>query len=267
MRDTDFEEALLLFQGAIHRSVTKIKNPSTAQIVVSGLASKCLSHCGMAIELTIAGATPEAIILLRAAYEAVIRGTYLDENPSEIAEYVAFSAITSLRNQLELLSILNDSGEPFDDKHLQEQLAEKQKSKIINERYHVVLKLKESDLDNLIKLKKATNKSNLPSFESIRRNIAKTPINTALLSTGFGVYNLGSQMAHSNYEMVTAMVYFQENHPLYTERTVYQQALLLLLSVCKCFESSGVITKEAFKSLQQQSQYVSAKHLMAYRVN
>ena len=251
MRDKKFEEILVSLEGKIHGSMRKSENPTRKQIAVSGLASKCLSHSEMALELVMAGALAEAIILLRAAYEAIIRGIYLDENLEKLPAYEAFSAIAMLRNQLELLKLLDEFGEPYEGKDEQKQLIKQQKERIIKEGFHGLYKLSEADLDSWEAVKTVTNKSNLPSFEDIRKSIVKTPLVKALLTTGFQVYNIGSQMAHSSFEMMSTMVYFDMKHPLYDEHAIYRQVLLLVLCSAQCFAACGVISGEDFESLKK----------------
>jgi Family of unknown function (DUF5677) len=251
MRDKKFEAVLLSLEKKIHGSIKRIKGASRKQLAVSGLASKCLSHCEMALSLVDANALAEAIIILRSAYEAIIRGIYLDENPDKLPAYEAFSAIVMLRNQLEMLKLLDEFGEPYKDKELQEKLIKQQQERIVAQGFHSLYKLSEADLDSWEAVKKITNKSNLPNFEEIRTSIKKTPLVKALLTTGFQVYNLGSQMAHSSFEMMSVMVYFDMKHPLYNEHTVYRQALLLMLCTCQCFASCGVISDEDFELLKK----------------
>lgn len=262
MRDDRFEQKLIELQRQIHGRLDKIASPTSIEIAVSGLASKSLSHTGMALELVVSGASEEAIILLRAAYEAVIRGIYLSENPDKLDAYKAFSAITVLRNQLELIKLLDEFDEPYDDRDLQIRLIEEQKQKILAAGYHQLFKLKEADLDSWNAMKKATNRSNMPSFEEVRRSISMTPLVKALLTTGFQTYNVGSQMAHSNLEMVTTMVFFQKSHPLYTESSIYRQVLLLLLSSCQCFAASSVISKDNFEYLRKEYERIGKEFLI-----
>jgi hypothetical protein len=95
MRNEKFEKELISLEAKIHQKIQKIKGADLQQIVVSGLGSKGLSHCEMALSLVQSGALAEAIIILRAAYEAVIRGLYLNANPDQLTRYEAYSSITT----------------------------------------------------------------------------------------------------------------------------------------------------------------------------
>jgi hypothetical protein len=252
MRDENFEAVLHALERKVNNQVAKITNPTRKDLAVCGLARKCLSHCEMALSLVEANALAEATIILRAAYEAVIRGIYLQEHPDKLPAYEAFSAIAMLRNQLEMVKILGELGDPYEDKKLQKQLIEEQKQRIISHGFHTHYKLSEVDLDKWEAVKKVTNKSNLPSFEEIRKSIQQTPLVTALLTTGFQVYNIGSQMAHSSFEMMSTMVYFDMKHPLYTEHVVYRQVWLLMLCASQCYASCGAIGTADFDLLENE---------------
>jgi hypothetical protein len=260
MRDQVFENKLIAFCRNLNQSIKKIGSPTDVQIVVCALAQKCMSHCEMALELIAAGAKPEAVILLRAAYEAIVRAMYLDENPSKVMNYKAFGAITTLRNQLELLKLLREFGEPAEILREQEQLVVRQRQKIIAERFHDLYGVSEADLGTWAGVKKLTNKSNF-QFEDIRKGLAETALTKALFTTGFQVYNLGSQMTHSNFDMLYSVA-FEQPYPLYTEHAMYRQVLLLLRCGCHCYRSSGAITDETFDSLEHEARLIANASLL-----
>lgn len=267
MRDEKFEEVLHALERRINTMVVKIAKPNRKDLVVCGLARKCLSHCEMALSLVEAKALPEAMIILRAAYEAAIRGIYLEENPDKVDAYEAFSEITSLRNQLEVVKALDDLGDPYEDRELQKQLIDDQKKRIVSRGYHTFYKLGEADLNKWEAVKKVTNNPNLPNFEDTRRSIKKTPMTIALLTTGFQVYNIGSQMAHSNFGMVSAMVYFDMKHPLYTEQVVYRQVWLLMLCACQCYAACGAISAGDFDAVKVEYEQSGKQLVLAGCLN
>ncbi len=247
MRDQSFEAVLHALERKINGLIEKSENPTRKHLAVCGLAN----------------ALAEAIIILRAAYEAVIRGIYLEEFPEKLPAHEAFSAIAMLRNQLEMVKILNEFGDRYEDEEQQKKLIEQQKSRIILQGFHKLHKLSEEDLDKWESVKKLTNKSNLPRFEDIRKSIKKTPLVTALITTGFQVYNIGSQMAHSSFEMMTTMVYFDMKHPLYTEHVVYSQVFLLMLCACQCYAACGAISAENFNLLKKEYEQSSKELVLA----
>lgn len=263
MRNEQFESALRELWTNIVKCLSeeKLKNPTKRQIVVCALAQKCLSHCEMALKLVIANALMEAAIILRAAYEAAIRAIYLDENPDKITDYEAFAALTTLRNQLEVLKLLDESGEAYEGKQEQERLINAQCNKIIANGYHARYNLRDDQLRNWQAVKAVTNRSNLPNFEDVRNRINKTSFTKALLSVGFQIYNVGSQIAHSSLEMVTAYSYYGSQHPLYTEDSAYRLILLLMMGCSKSLTSCGAITEMHQNLLERQHQRIARDFL------
>ncbi len=253
MRDENYESKLKELQAEIKKSLGKIENPSEADVVIWGLSRKTWSHCEMALELIAANANAEAIIILRSAYESAIRGYFLLGSPDKVPYYKAFSELTALRNQLEVVSILEDGADERDRDAIEQQKPhiERQKKLILAEKYHELYNLGESDLDVLRALQRVTNNRNMPNFEDTRKAIKSTPLSKALTTTGFQTYNLGSQMAHSSYGMMVSMAYFEDVYPIYNEHTMYSSIFLLLCCCCELFNECGALSDSARAGISQ----------------
>lgn len=262
-RNELFENRLLELFFKLNRSSDSIRAATFQQIVLSALISKAISHSEIALRLVGCNALPESMIILRASYEALMRALYLTENPHKLEQYEAFSEITILRNQLEILKILDESGDAYEGREEQMEKIKAQKAKIVSSGFHNVCKIDEAKLSSWDELKKVTNKSNLPSFEDIRKSLKRTAIVEALLETGFQVYNVGSQMTHSNLEMVTGMVYFERRHPLLTEHAAYQQILLLVMGCSQSLLALNCLSETKFKELEADYQRVASEFLRA----
>lgn len=261
MREEKYEEKLLSFQKKLAGFLGKIDNPSDVNLVVWGLTKKTWSHCEMALELIITHANAEAIILLRAAYESTIRAYFLIENTNKIDYYKAFSELSALRNQLEVIDFLQTEGdEAPDEAAISDQLVlvEVQKKRIIDGKYHEIYGFKEEDLDQLKALKRLTNNKNMPDFGTTRSLIKKTKLAKALLSTGFPIYNLGSQMAHSSYGMTMTMTYREDNYPLYNEHSMYGYILLLLDCCCDLFHKCGAMSDSGYEEMAKEHETFKA---------
>lgn len=265
MRELEYEDNLLEFQQKLAASLAKVASPSDADVVVWGLTRKSWSHCEMALELIKTRANAEAIILLRAAYEAIIRAYFLHENPSLVNHYKAFSELSTLRNQLEVIDFLEKEGGAETDKEAiieQKKLVEAQQGRIIKHKFHEVYNFKEEDLASLTALKRLTNNRNMPDFATTRSLIKKTALAKALLSTGFPIYNLGSQMAHSSFGMTMSFAYSEDNYPLYNEHSMYGYIFLILCCCCDLFNQCGALNDEAYSSLKMElKNFHSVMHL------
>lgn len=262
MRDEAFENSLgelwvVLSQGlatAPQRSFTK------AELTFLGLAQKCTSHCEMALKLVQADASAESMIILRSAYEAIIKSIYLSENPGWLKSYEAFGELVTLRNQLEVIKILDEFGDPESSNTEQRAKIQKQQKAIIDAGFHQLYGIDESKLSDWNVLRSKTNSANLQKFETIRQSVIKTDLVKALLTTGFQAYNLGSQMAHSSYNMMTAMVYFKNQQPLYTEHDLYRQILLLLRCSIEQFARHGALDDSGCEAINEKLQDIKCKH-------
>jgi hypothetical protein len=91
----------------------------------------------------------------------------------------------------------------------------------------------------------------MPDFATTRSLIKKTPLAKALLSTGFPIYNLGSQMAHSSYGMTMTMAYFESNYPLYNEHSMYGYIFLILCCCCDLFSQCRALSEPSYNLLKK----------------
>lgn len=259
-REEQYELDLIDLSEKIAKSIQQVKGPSIKVLIVSGLARKCQSHCEIALNLVEANATAESIIVLRAAFEAMVLAVYLWENPQDIGRYMGFSALTTLRNQLEVMKILSESGEPFDGEEEQNDCIQRQRRKIIDNGYHTVFNLTEDNLDSWEAVKKVTNRAHFLHFSDLVIKIAKTEFTKPLLTTGFKAYNLASQMTHSQGEMMTSMIYFDANHPLFSEHDVYLQILILTNLYARLLYYSGFISESDFITINVMAAAILKKH-------
>ncbi len=239
MRNLDFEKALIELDQLISKGQIEIKEMSEEVQVLSMLAIKCRLHCNTARELMASESLAEAVIVLRAAYEATILGLYLQQNTDKIKRYITYSALTTLRCQQELLQILQRNGDKNPDEKKQQKYIAQQKQSIIASGNLSEFKLSAEDLDDWERIKKYTSSAHFIKFQEMRSNI-KTDSNTrALIETGYQIYNLGSQTAHANFDMVELMLTQKISHPLFGEHAMYRQILdllnasLIILSFCK----------------------------------
>ena len=244
MRNLEIEDTLLQLDFKIQSAQIKLTKPSESVLILAGLATKCRSHCHMARELIISDALAESVIVLRAAYEAAILALYLQQNPNKIQRYLIYSALTTLRNQLELLEILGRDGNVIPGEAEQRKYISNQKQTIVLSGILSEFKLIPEDLDDWQKIKKYTNNAHFMKFEDLRTNIIKDETTKTLFETGFQVYNLGSQMAHSNFDMVNVMIYRNAPHPLYGEHAMYRQILSLLNASAKTLHFCKIISNE-----------------------
>lgn len=264
MREEAFEESIVSIGKALGEAIgTKPKKHyDRTELILLGLAQKTLSHCSIALDLIRNDASAEAMIILRSAYEAIIKCIYLDENRDWLPLYEGFAELVTLRNQLEVVKILNDFNDPEATNKEQMEKIRRQQAKIVMAGYHTLYKIEESKLSDWNVLKSKTNSANLQKFEIIRQSISKTPLVKALLLTGFQVYNLGSQMAHSSFNMVSSMVYFNGSVPLYSEIELYKQILLLMRCVIEQYGKHGVLTETECNSVMNVFRTELKKHLM-----
>ncbi|MBK7838785.1 MAG: hypothetical protein IPJ49_14115 [Candidatus Obscuribacter sp.] len=241
-RNLTFEENLLKLDFLIQQRQKNVEGPTTETLVIVGLATKRRSHCHMARELIIANAGADAVIILRAAYESTILALYLQEHRGQIATYITFSELTSLRNMMELVEELKKDGSPFPGEEEQLCYIENKRNRIVESGLLPKFKLTLDDLKNLQRIKTYTNRAHFLKFEDIRNGITKCAENVDLFETGFLVYNLGSQMTHSNFDMVKLMVYFDKTHPLYSEHAMYRQILCLQRNNAQILHACGYLS-------------------------
>jgi len=140
MRDEGFEESIVVIGKALGEAVGTMpkKSYEKTELILLGLVQKCHSHCAIALELVRNDASAEAMIILRSAYEAMIKSIYLDENRDWLTLYEGFAELVTLRNQLEVVKILDDFGEPDETKVEQLQKIREQQARIVKAGYHTL---------------------------------------------------------------------------------------------------------------------------------
>jgi len=193
------------------------------QLTLVALASKAITHTREAFRVFAEhAAIGETTILLRSAYEATVVFLYLKLNPQQFCKYKAYSEIVELRNQMETLEI---AGDQLEEAGRIEQLEHnhRQRNKVLTNNSHTYFKLSEADLNNLTALKRKTNKAHFMNFGEMQNGLLEDPFASGLVKTAFQVYNLGSQMAHSHYNMTVLTYVHDRSHPIYNVYDITRQ--------------------------------------------
>lgn len=199
--------------------------PANSDLVVALLFNKSMNHVMAAIELQAMGKYyQETIVLIRSAYEAVVCGIYIQQNPSEVAHYEAHGVMCNLRNMMEILA--KAEMETNVRNELSKQAFEL-KEALAKEGLRYFRNWSRADLDDFSKVKSASNKALFRVLREMLDAITYDDDND-WLKESFELYNLGSQFAHSQMETIFYCSFGKSEHPSYTRLHICRFSLMFL---------------------------------------
>lgn len=204
------------------------RKASTAELVEALLNFKIISHVCGASKLLVAGYYPESIILLRSAYEALVMSTYLAQNPNKIQHYEAHGILCNLRNMMEFLS------QPELDTEFRAELDGQvqglRQAFLQQNGLASYTELQSADLENFSKVRKASNKA---LFSHLPVMLAAISYDDEIdwLKNSFELYNIGSQVAHSQMEWLGINRFGKTEHAILSSLSV-SRYILMFLNLC-----------------------------------
>lgn len=214
-------DTLDLMANTISESVSTEKHPEKTHVdaIVAALRVKALEHAQCAMDILVGNAYAEAIIVLRAAYEAVVVALYLEQHSEQIDHYEAYHRMVEFRNLFEMhLNVMpilpaEEQGEytAIMDRLRQDLLADLHFFKYYREDF-----LPEY-LQDIRKVRSISNSAQFIPFGQIRAAVNFDNLDNDFFKEGFVMYNIGSQVAHSHLNVIKAMYIRPRGpHDLYT---------------------------------------------------
>lgn len=240
-------DALCEIYSIITSNSQKLPKDSREYLVALAIiSSKALTHTREA--LRILGehrAIGESIILLRAAYEATVVFLYLIDHEDDFKKYKGFSRLVEHRNQLEMLDI---AAEEMTAKGIQEQQVKIQavKDEIVSNGYNSLFDIHEDDVSNLEKIRNKVDRAHFIGFKSMLKHLEKDKQTKGLVISGFQVYSVGSQVAHSHYHTSISIYAFDNAHPAYDMGAICSQIRDLFIYIAIGLKKLEILREEAY---------------------
>lgn len=234
-----FNELKLLAEKLDTGTEPSERNATLAEQVVALMSLKIANLSRGAVYLLTSGFYPESIILLRSAYECLVMSKYLQQKPDEIARYEAHGVLCNLRNMLEF-QMQNDF-EPETRTGLQAQIDDL-KTAFCQSGIAFYPDLQPTDLDNFSKVRKASNKALFSQLPSMLTATEWTD-EDEWIKTSFELYNIGSQVTHSQMEWLAIGEYGRSEHAIYSRLAVSRYLLMFLNEISQTMTSLGLCSK------------------------
>lgn len=225
------------------------REPSTAELVEALLNLKIISHVCGAAKLLVAGYYPESIILLRSAYEALVMSTYLAQNPNKIQHYETHGILCNLRNMMEFLGQSDLDPEMKD--QLDGQVTALREAFLQQNGLAYYTELQVADLENFSKVRKASNKALFSHLPGMLAAISYDD-ETDWMKDSFELYNIGSQVTHSQMEWLAINRFGKTEHPIMSSISVSKYILLFLDQCFRTMTNLGLTRKTELENFTVQ---------------
>lgn len=155
--------------------------------------------------------------------------TYLRQNPHELPRYEAYGILCNLRNTTEILQTVEQGSQTY--AGLSKQITE-MKEAFKGNGLQFYSSLSESDLDNSDKVRKASTKALFQNLPDMLKVIKFDETNEWMKET-FQIYNIGSQISHSQMESLKIDSMGKPEHVIYSKLAVDRYLMCFLIN---CFE-------------------------------
>lgn len=216
------------------------RKPSTAELVEALLNLKIISHVCGAAKLLVAGYYPESIILLRSAYEALVMSTYLAQNPNKIQHYETHGILCNLRNMMEFLG--QSDLAPELKAQLDGQVTALREAFLQQNGLLYYAELQVADLENFSKVRKASNKALFSHLPGMLAAISYDD-ETDWMKNSFELYNIGSQVTHSQMEWLAINRFGKTEHAIMSNLSVGRYILMFLNHCLRTMANLGLTRK------------------------
>lgn len=211
-----------------------VSSPSMSALAVALIYKKALNHVFAATLLRQKNHDQEAIILLRSAYEAIIMATYLKQNPSKLPAYEAHGILCNLRNTTEMMLTVENDAEIY--------VSLAKRVNEIKELYRRDFlqygNITDTDLDNPLKVKKASNKALFETLTEMLKVISFDE-NNEWMRESFYIYNIGSQIAHSQLDSIKIELTGESEHVLYSRLAIDRYLMCFLINCSEILQMLG----------------------------
>lgn len=219
-----YEELLVLAEGLDKGIETTVRDATPQEQVVALMCLKITRHVYGAARLLSLGFYPESIILLRSAYECLVMSKYLSEKPADIARYEAHGVLCNLRNMVEFLSLVYLDSETKNP--LEKQIREL-KDAFCTNGIQCYPRLQATDLDDFDKIRSASNKALFSHLPNMLAGITWNDDND-WIKNGFELYNIGSQVTHSQMEWLAIGRFGKSEHAIFSKLAIGRYILMFL---------------------------------------
>ncbi|GEM_PF-1366813 len=246
-REDLFAELKILADTLIKGIEPSERSATLTEQVVALMSLKIANHTCGAVHLLTSGFYPESIILLRSAYECLVMSKYLQQKPEEIPRYEAHGGLCNLRNMLEFQMKTDFDAETKDGLTAQ---IEDLKKALCQSVIAFYPDLQPADLDNFAKVRKASNKALFSQLPSMLTATQWTD-DDDWIKNSFELYNIGSQVTHSQMEWLAIGEYGKSEHAIYSRLAVSSYLVMFLNEISQTLATLGLCSKpnrDAFES-------------------
>lgn len=244
-----FSKTLIVLADGLEDGINSTsKNPTLQEQTVAMMCLKITRHTCAAAKLLKQDFYPESIILLRSAYECLVMMKYLQEKPEDLARYEAHGVLCNLRNMLEFLTMIDESDETRS--KLNAQVAGLKKA-FCSSGIQYYPDLKAADLGNFSKVRKASNKALFNNLPNMLSAITWNDDND-WIKNSFELYNIGSQVAHSQMEWLAIGRFGKDEHPIYSKLAVGRFILMFLNECSETLTQLGISSTNSRKQFENQ---------------
>lgn len=231
-----------------------LSNLEEKDLIMGAIVCKALTHSHVSLcALFELNSQFDSIVLLRAAYEATIVSAFLHRNPNEYERYCAHSKLVELGNQREIMDMVFDELEDEGKKDSLEKL-QNLHTEISEQKLFLKAGLREEEWNNWKdskEFRKKTKSAHFIGFNQMTESLRNEETLRVLIKLGFQLYNLGSQVAHSHHNMVSAFA-LQMFHPAYSKKSVYRVLTYLIFCNVLTLKEQGFLADEMYSSIEAE---------------